>query len=315
MQPVVTKCYDGLFSWPASGEWLGATQGRIPAALPETGLREDRGSLRASAAELPLATFQTAFRRHARLRDASPTLSCSNPFTKGTFLSVRKRGHFYLCTTREQPPIADTRIDHYTTRFHPRPSPPTPRPSPMSDPYFQQLFAQRIGGANDGKRAEIYKFEKIKRAKRKVVAEHPERKLLDFGIGENDEMAAASIRRVLAEEADKPENRGYADNGILAFKEAVARPMRREFGVELDPATEINHCIGTKSMLAMLPAALDRPRRVTLMTVPGYPVAGNHTRFYGGEVYRLPLLGPRPISCPSWTRFPPRFAAGRSFWC
>ncbi len=159
----------------------------------------------------------------------------------------------------------------------------------MSDPYFQQLFAQRIGGANYGKGAEIYKFEKIKRAKRKVLAEHPERKLLDFGIGENDEMAAAAVRRVLAEEAGKPENRGYADNGILAFKEAVARLMRREFGVELDPATEINHCIGTKSMLAMLPAALIDPGDVTLMTVPGYPVAGNHTRFYGGEVHRLPL--------------------------
>ena len=60
----------------------------------------------------------------------------------------------------------------------------------MSDPYFQQLFAERIGGANYGKGTEIYKFEKIKRAKRKALAEHPERKLIDFGIGENDEMAA-----------------------------------------------------------------------------------------------------------------------------
>jgi LL-diaminopimelate aminotransferase len=27
-----------------------------------------------------------------------------------------------------------------------------------------------------------------------------------------------------------------------------------------------------------------------LMTVPGYPVAGTHTRYYGGSVFRLPLL-------------------------
>src|SRR3974390_659161 len=121
----------------------------------------------------------------------------------------------------------------------------------MSDPYFQSLFAQRIGGAAYGKGSEIYKFEKIKRAKRKALAEHPERKLLDFGIGENDEMAAEPVRRVLAEEMGKPENRGYADNGILAFKEAAARFMKREFGVELDPVTEVNHCIGTKPMLAM----------------------------------------------------------------
>ncbi|MCR4412379.1 MAG: LL-diaminopimelate aminotransferase [Thermoguttaceae bacterium] len=160
----------------------------------------------------------------------------------------------------------------------------------MSDPYFQSLFAQRIGGPNYGKGTEIYKFEKIKRAKRKALADHPERRLIDFGIGENDEMAPESVRRVMAEEINRPENRGYADNGIMAYREAAARFMDREFGVKLDPATEINHCIGTKTALAMLPAAFIDPGDVTLMTVPGYPVAGTHTKYYGGEVYRLPLL-------------------------
>jgi LL-diaminopimelate aminotransferase len=159
----------------------------------------------------------------------------------------------------------------------------------MSDPYFQQLFADRMGGPNYGKGTEIYKFEKIKRAKRKALEEHPERKLLDFGIGENDDMADAKIRRVMAAEIDKPENRGYADNGIAAFKEAVARFMQREFQVELDPVSEVNHCIGTKTALAMLPAAFINPGDVTLMTVPGYPVAGTHTKYYGGDVHRLPL--------------------------
>ena len=39
----------------------------------------------------------------------------------------------------------------------------------------------------------------------------------------------------------------------------------------------------------MLPAAFINPGDVTLMTVPGYPVAGTHTKYYGGEVHRLPL--------------------------
>ena len=160
----------------------------------------------------------------------------------------------------------------------------------MTDPYFQQLFAQRIGGAQYGKGTAIYKFEKIKRAKRKALADHPERKLIDFGIGENDAMAAEPVRRAMAAEIDKPENRGYADNGILEFKEAVARFMARQFDVTLDPATEINHGIGSKPALAMLPAVFIDPGDVTLMTVPGYPVAGTHTKYYGGEVYPLPLL-------------------------
>jgi LL-diaminopimelate aminotransferase len=160
----------------------------------------------------------------------------------------------------------------------------------MSDPYFQNLFAERIGGASYGKGTEIYKFEKIKRAKRKALADYPDRPLLDFGIGENDAMAAPSVRKRMEEEINRPENRGYADNGILAFKEAAARFMQRNFGVSLDPATEVNHCIGSKTALAMLPAAFINPGDITLMTVPGYPVAGTHTRYYGGSVYRLPLL-------------------------
>ncbi len=159
----------------------------------------------------------------------------------------------------------------------------------MSDPYFQSLFADRIGGANYGKGTAIYKFEKIKRAKRKALVEHPERKLLDFGIGENDEMAPEIVRRRMTEEINKPENRGYADNGPPAFKEAVGRFMQREYRVALDPATEINHCIGSKTALSMLPACFINPGDITLMTVPGYPVVGTHTTYYGGVMYKLPL--------------------------
>jgi LL-diaminopimelate aminotransferase len=91
-------------------------------------------------------------------------------------------------------------------------------------------------------------------------------------------------------EIDRPENRGYADNGIAAYKEAAAAFMAREFGVQLDPIMEVNHCIGSKTAYAMLPAAFIDPGDVTLMTVPGYPVAGTATRWYGGFVHRLPLV-------------------------
>ena len=64
-------------------------------------------------------------------------------------------------------------------------------PADPADPYFQTLFADRIGGANYGKSTDIYKFEKIKRAKRKALSRSSPtgRMLIDFGIGENDEMA------------------------------------------------------------------------------------------------------------------------------
>jgi LL-diaminopimelate aminotransferase len=160
----------------------------------------------------------------------------------------------------------------------------------VPDPWFQKLFADRIGGSNYGKDTKIYKFEKIKRAKRAALAAHPERQLLDFGIGENDDMADERVRASLKREVDRLENRGYADNGIAAFKEAAASFMQKVFGVTLDPTTEINHAIGSKPALAMLPACFINPGDITLMTVPGYPVAGTHTAYYGGTVHKLPLL-------------------------
>ncbi len=162
-------------------------------------------------------------------------------------------------------------------------------PLPPADPWFQTLFAERIGGAGYGKSTDIYKFEKIKRAKRQATADFPDRPLLDFGIGENDEMAAPEVRASLKVEVDRVENRGYADNGIASYKEAAAAFMARQFGVELDPVTEVCHAIGTKPAYAMLPACFINPGDVTFMTVPGYPVAGTHTRYYGGEVHKLPL--------------------------
>jgi LL-diaminopimelate aminotransferase len=161
--------------------------------------------------------------------------------------------------------------------------------TPTQDPWFQSMFAERIGGVNYGKGTEIYKFEKIKRAKRAVLAAHPERTLLDFGIGENDDMADPLVRQAGQREIDRLENRGYADNGIAAFKESAGQFMKKAFGVALDPEKEINHAIGSKPALAMLPACFINPGDVTLMTVPGYPVAGTHTKYYGGAVHNLPL--------------------------
>ncbi len=159
-----------------------------------------------------------------------------------------------------------------------------------ADPWFQSLFADRIGGAAYGKGTEIYKFEKIKRAKRKALADYPDRQLLDFGIGENDDMAPPQVRDEMKRQVDRVDNRGYADNGIAAYKEAAAEFMRRQFGVTVDPVTEVCHCIGSKPAYAMLPAAFINPGDVTLMTAPGYPVAGTWTKYLGGEVVRLPLL-------------------------
>src|SRR5580658_1378718 len=84
--------------------------------------------------------------------------------------------------------------------------------------YIQNLFAERIGGKLYGKGTAIYKFEKIKRAKRAALAANPGAELIDMGVGEPDEMAFADCVEALAKAARKPENRGYADNGARPFQ-------------------------------------------------------------------------------------------------
>jgi LL-diaminopimelate aminotransferase len=161
----------------------------------------------------------------------------------------------------------------------------------MSDSYIQNLFAERIGGKNYGKSTAIYKFEKIKRAKRAALNAHPGAEILDLGVGEPDEMAFPEVVAKLNEEARQPENRGYADNGDSVLKEAAARYLEKVCGVRgIDPDTEVLHSIGSKAALSILPAALVNPGDYVLMTTPGYPVFGTHSKYYGGLVHQLPLL-------------------------
>jgi LL-diaminopimelate aminotransferase len=160
----------------------------------------------------------------------------------------------------------------------------------MTESYIQNLFAERIGGRQYGKSTAIYKFEKIKRAKRAAIAAHPGAEIIDMGVGEPDEMAFPQVVEALCAEARKPENRGYADNGDATLKAAAVRYLDRVCGVKgINEETEVLHSIGSKAALSILPAALINPGDYALMTTPGYPVFGTHAKYYGGLVHNLPL--------------------------
>ena len=170
--------------------------------------------------------------------------------------------------------------------------------------YLQNLFAERIGGANYGRATEIYKFEKIKRAKRAALAANPDAELIDMGVGEPDQMAFPNVVEALCAAAKKPENRGYADNGGFAFKQAAANYMREIFGVGLDPETQIVHSMGSKAALSILPNCLINPGDYAIMTTPGYPIFGTHAKYLGGQVFNLPLT-PENNFLPDLNAVPP----------
>ena len=92
----------------------------------------------------------------------------------------------------------------------------------MSDPYFQQLFAQRIGGVNYGKST---RFTSSRRSSGPSGKHWPTIPSENCSISASARTTKWPTRRsasVMAEEINEPENRGYADNGIPEFKEAAA---------------------------------------------------------------------------------------------
>ncbi|MBN2509587.1 MAG: aminotransferase class I/II-fold pyridoxal phosphate-dependent enzyme [Spirochaetales bacterium] len=155
---------------------------------------------------------------------------------------------------------------------------------------YQKLFAGRIGGESFGRGESLYKFEKIKRARREAETVCPERPIIDLGIGEPDQGADPAVVEVLQKAAGDPANRGYTDNGIPGFQQAAAGYMHQVFGAAgLDPEAEVAHGIGSKSILALLPQAFINPGDAMLTTVPGYPIAAAQTKALGGEILPLPL--------------------------
>lgn len=156
--------------------------------------------------------------------------------------------------------------------------------------YISAKIAERLGGSNFGKDTGSYKFAIIKEAKARARMLNPEIPLIDMGVGEPDMPARSEIVNVLYQEAGKPENRFYSDNGIQEFYEVAASYLQRVYGVNhIDPERNILHGIGSKPILAMLPACFINPGDITLATVPGYPVISTWTKYLGGETYNLPL--------------------------
>src|SRR5262249_58445580 len=132
--------------------------------------------------------------------------------------------------------------------------------------------------------SQTFKFTLIDDAKRAFAAQHPHIKLIDMGVGEPEEIPDERIIDRLNVEARVKANRIYPCNGIPAFREAAARYLKRLLGAEFDPATEIMHCIGTKTALVQIPMAFVNPGDVVIVTEPGYPVLPKMCTWLGAEI-------------------------------
>lgn len=125
--------------------------------------------------------------------------------------------------------------------------------------------------------------------RRKALAAQGVR-LFDFGLGDPKEPTPAFIRDALR--AAVPEVSQYPSAaGTLALRRACAGYVKRRFGVELDPETQVAPCAGAKEAIFHLPLAFagDPVRRKVVMPDPGYPTYEVGARFAGLEPLKMPL--------------------------
>ena len=108
--------------------------------------------------------------------------------------------------------------------------------------FIDNKVANRLGGISFFENSDnLYKFEKVKKITKEVQSKNPNLKLIDMGVGEPDKMADISIVDILSIEAQKPENRFYADNGIIEFQEAACRYLDKVYGVKnINPANIVH---------------------------------------------------------------------------
>jgi len=136
---------------------------------------------------------------------------------------------------------------------------------------------------------EEYPIVRIEAEKSKLKAEG--KVVFDFGTGDPIEPTPAFIKEALR--GAVPEISQYPTaKGIADLRKAAAGYMKRRFGVELDPETEILPTAGSKEAIFLTPFAFFEnrtQRNIAVCPAPGYTVYDRGTRFAGGEVHEVVL--------------------------
>ena len=112
-----------------------------------------------------------------------------------------------------------------------------------------------------------------------------EEPVINLGIGSPDGMPPLEAVEALRESASEPGNHAYQSYvGIPELREAFARWYSRWYGVELDPAKEIQPLVGSKEAILLISLAfLDKGDKV-LVPDPGYPTYSSASRLAEAEI-------------------------------
>ena len=105
------------------------------------------------------------------------------------------------------------------------------------------------------------------------------KKVINLGIGNPDLPPSEETIAALCTEARKPDTHGYQSYvGIPELRNGFANWYKQWYGVELNPATEIQPLIGSKEGILHITLAFVNPGESVLVPNPGYPTYTSASR-------------------------------------
>ncbi|MDN4606933.1 pyridoxal phosphate-dependent aminotransferase [Sporosarcina highlanderae] len=115
--------------------------------------------------------------------------------------------------------------------------------------------------------------------------------IINLGRGNPDQPTPDHIIKALQQAAERPENHGYSPfNGIPELRKAVAEFYYREYGVHIDPDTEVAVLGGSKIGLVEIPLAMMDEGDLLLLPDPGYPDYLSGVSLANIEYETMPLV-------------------------
>lgn len=133
-----------------------------------------------------------------------------------------------------------------------------------------------------------YPLGKFPEKKRQLIARGMD--VIDLGAGDADLAPPSAAVERLAAAARNPSMSRYGFGlGLVEYREAISRFMKRRFGLDFDPFTEIVPLIGSKEGISHVALAYVENDDVTIIPEPGYLAYVGGTQLAQGEPYRYAL--------------------------
>lgn len=126
-------------------------------------------------------------------------------------------------------------------------------------------------------------FDKAKALERKG------QKLIHFELGEPDFETPQHIKEAAKRALDEGYTRYSQNAGLLELREAIAQKLRKDNGIEVDPATQVCVTVGSQEAAYLAVMCTIEPGDEALIPEPAYYTYRNCIEMAGGTAVPVPL--------------------------